>query len=79
MRESMDVVWYHYMKSTLRTIYLSNFKNFHVIAKNITRHLKRSYNYDFNLWIFETKYPTELGIFSLEELLHGDPLKLFNR
>ena len=75
----MDVVWYHDMKSTLWTIYFSDFKNFHVIAKNITCHLKRSYNYNFNLRIFETKNPTKLGIFSLEELLHGDPLKLLNR
>jgi hypothetical protein len=65
MRESMDVVWYHNMKSTLWTIDFSDFKNFHVVTKNITGHLKRSYNYNFNLWIFKTKYSTKLGIFSL--------------
>jgi hypothetical protein len=32
MRESVDVVWDDYMKSTLRAVNLSNLEDLHVVA-----------------------------------------------
>lgn len=79
MGESVDVVWDHDVKSTLRAIDLPDLKDLHVVAEDIRSHLEWSHVNNFDIRIFKTKDTAQLCIFSLQELLHRNSFQLFNR
>ena len=78
VREAMDVVGYNYMETALRTVYFSNFKNFHIVTKDIRCHLERRHVNNLDIGIFQGENSTQLCVFSLQELFHGDSLELLN-
>ena len=65
-------------RQDLMTVYFSNFKNLHVITKNIRCHLERRHVDNLDIGIFKGENSTQLCVFSLQELFHRDSLELLN-
>ena len=79
MRKSVDVVRHYNVQTTLRAVDLTNLKDLHIIAEHIAGHLEGRDIDHLNVWIFQAEDSTELGVLTLQELLHGDPLEFLNR
>jgi len=79
MWESIYIIWNQNVETALGRIDLTNLKDLHIIAEHIAGHLEGRDIDHLNVWIFQAEDSTELGVLTLQELLHGDPLEFLNR
>ena len=70
MRELLNVIRHNDIESGLRILDFPNLQDLHVVTHYIIGHLEgRHINHVYER-VFQAEYATDLGILSLEELLH---------
>ena len=77
--ELFNILRNNKVNSLRHPIWISNFKNFHIVSQNVWSQLIRWNVYNLNVWIFCRENPAYLRIFPLQELLHWHTLHLIYR
>ena len=70
----------HYEVHSLRgSFHVTDFKNFHIVPKDIRRHLEWWNVNHIHIWVFRCKDSTNLRVFPLQKFVHRNSFHLFNR
>ena len=77
--EPIDILWHYEMYSLVSTFDITDLEDLSVVAKHIWCHLERRHIDYVYIWVFCGKNTTDLCIFALQKLVHGDSLSFFDR
>ena len=60
-------------------LYVTNLENLSVVSQYIRGHLEGRHIDYVHIWVLSSENAADLGVFSLQELVHGDAFRFFNR
>ena len=78
VRESLDVLRYDEVHTFHTIVDVTDFEDFGVVAQHVWRHLEGRHVDDVDVGVLCGEDSTDLGVFALEELIHGDALGLLD-
>lgn len=79
IREFFNVLRHYEVHSLRGSFHVTDFKNLHIVSKDIRRHLERWNVNHIHIWVFRCKDPTDLCVFPLQKFVHRNSFHLLNR